>query len=165
MEQCDKDIIVQMLKEASEALADVPCARELQCSKIVDGMTGARKRQAAPHAHDGLACKRARSRADVTSFAAPDFLALAAKHDYLRPFVSESKGKGVLDFRDWNAVHALARAHLQEAFDVHGWSVPPGHLVPAIPNRLSYILWINDLLQLSDRGMCQLFLFYLNVRY
>lgn len=141
-----------MLQEANDALVDTSCAQELQRSQTTDGVKAGCKRQAAPHAQDGLACKRARSRTSIAAMAAPDFLSLATKHECLRPFVTECKGKGVLDFRDWKAVHALAQAHLHEDFDVRGWSVPSGHLIPAIPNRLSYILWIDDLLQLSNRG-------------
>lgn len=141
-----------MLQEVNDALEGVYRAQGLQHIHTTDS-TKVGKRQASPTEQDGPACKRARSARSPTRLAAPDFLALAARHECLRPYVTECEGKGAIDFRDWNAVHALARAHLHEDFGVCGWSVPAGHLVPAIPNRLSYILWIEDLLQLSNRGV------------
>ena len=78
----------------------------------------------------------------------PDFQALAQKYTGFSRFVQG----GRLDFRDWHAVHALTRTLLCDGFGVHDWNIPEGYLVPALPNRMNYLLWIDDLLHLS-RGM------------
>jgi hypothetical protein len=96
-----------------------------------------------------------------TSYA-PDFLSLAERHESLRPFVRIVHGKGKLDFKDWHAVHALTQALLAEDFGISGWSIPLGRLVPAVPNRLNYVLWIRDLLDLSSTGLLPLTLFFRN---
>lgn len=142
-----------MLQEAALALKDAGVnAPDMTASQDAAPEKTGCKRQAAVNAEDSAARKVPRSVTSITAKASPNFLSLAAKHDYLRPYVTDHKGKGVLDFKDWSAVHALARAHLQEDFGVMEWSVPAGHLIPAIPNRLAYLLWISDLLHLSSRG-------------
>lgn len=140
-----------MLQEVNDALEGAYRDQGLQHIQPTDSVKAC-KRQSSPPSQDVRPCKRTCSKTNTARLAAPDFLTLAARHECLRPYVTEYEGKGAIDFRDWNAVHALAQAHLHEDFDVCGWSVPAGHLVPAIPNRLSYILWIQDLLQLSNRG-------------
>jgi 23S rRNA (adenine1618-N6)-methyltransferase len=116
---------------------------------------GTVKRPPAQQAAEQKTCKRLRPSAHPDNHymcLAPDFKALAERHADLRQFVRITNERGVLDFTSWHAVHALTRALLLEDFGIRDWRIPEGHLVPAIPNRLNYILWIHDLLKLSSRG-------------
>lgn len=79
----------------------------------------------------------------------PDFEVLAAKYPALLPFLKIQHGRARFNWRDWNAVHALAQALFAEYFGVINWCIPEGRLIPGIPNRLNYLLWVNDLLKLS----------------
>lgn len=79
----------------------------------------------------------------------PDFATLAAKYPALLPFLRNQHGRIRFKWRDWNAVHALAQAIFAEYFGVTSWCIPEGRLIPGIPNRLNYLLWVNDLLNLS----------------
>ena len=80
----------------------------------------------------------------------PDFAALAARFPYLQPHVTLlPNGRGALDFTSWDATCQLTRALLEADYQVI-WSLPEGQLVPPIPNRLNYIHWLHNLLQLSS---------------
>ena len=65
-----------------------------------------------------------------------------------------TKAAALLDFRDWHALHALTQTLFKDGFGIEGWHVPQGCLVPTLPNRLNYMLWVQDLLALSRPGMC-----------
>lgn len=54
------------------------------------------------------------------------------------------RNKGYLDFRNVNALLALNRALLLNDFDLDV-IIPHKALVPVIPQRLNYILWIEDI--------------------
>lgn len=54
-----------------------------------------------------------------------------------------------LDFTKVAVSRELTRALMSEDFGVDWW-VADGQLIPPVPNRLNYILWIEDLLQLSS---------------
>ncbi|VDK82807.1 unnamed protein product [Litomosoides sigmodontis] len=77
----------------------------------------------------------------------PDFNLLADKfvefrsHCYISP-----NGKLKVNFRDTNAVRILARTLLLSDFGLDV-DIPPDCLVPRIPQRLNYILFIDDLLK------------------
>ncbi len=43
---------------------------------------------------------------------------------------------------------ALSKALLHADYGVT-WSLPPGQLIPPVPNRANYIHWLEDLLRLS----------------
>jgi hypothetical protein len=81
----------------------------------------------------------------------PDFVALALKYPHFSKFV-QSNGK--VDFRSWHASHALTQVLLQDGFGILDWNIPEGHLVPALPNRMNYVLWVSDILSLSCTGVC-----------
>ncbi|KAK2714144.1 U6 small nuclear RNA (adenine-(43)-N(6))-methyltransferase-like isoform X2 [Artemia franciscana] len=56
-------------------------------------------------------------------------------------------GKATLDFKDQEAVACLTSSLLFRDFQlrVH---LPPGRLIPTLPLRLNYLLWIEDLISL-----------------
>lgn len=105
----------------------------------------------------------------------PDFAALAAAHPALAPHLiyppaaaaattataagSSSSSAGstarpVIDFTSWEATKELTAALLKVDFGVT-WDLPPGQLVPPVPNRANYIHWVADLLTLSPPpGVC-----------
>eukprot|EP00201_Polytomella_parva_P004907 CAMPEP_0175079366 /NCGR_PEP_ID=MMETSP0052_2-20121109/24775_1 /TAXON_ID=51329 ORGANISM="Polytomella parva, Strain SAG 63-3" /NCGR_SAMPLE_ID=MMETSP0052_2 /ASSEMBLY_ACC=CAM_ASM_000194 /LENGTH=651 /DNA_ID=CAMNT_0016349673 /DNA_START=86 /DNA_END=2041 /DNA_ORIENTATION=- len=80
----------------------------------------------------------------------PDFLQLANDEPILKPFVTDVSAGGRVRFpyTSWEATRALTAALLSRDFGVQ-WSLPHGYLIPPVPNRLNYILWISDLLYLS----------------
>ncbi|EFO26532.1 hypothetical protein LOAG_01952 [Loa loa] len=77
----------------------------------------------------------------------PDFSLLADKFVEFRShcYVG-SNGKLKMNFRDTNAVRILARTLLRSDFGLDV-NIPPDCLVPRIPQRLNYILFIDDLLK------------------
>ena len=50
-----------------------------------------------------------------------------------------------MDFGDSKAIIALNTALLKRTFDVN-WELKPGHLCPALPGRLDYLIHVKDLL-------------------
>ena len=82
----------------------------------------------------------------------PDFAELAARYPYFDQHVKTTPAGPKIAFTSWHATHALTRALFEDGFGVKDWSVPEGHLVPALPNRMNYLLWLADLLALSSRG-------------
>jgi len=70
----------------------------------------------------------------------PNFSALAALFPALRPFVDGRK----IDFGNPEAVRQLTTAILQHHFGL-AVTVPRGHLVPTVPQKLNYLHWIEDL--------------------
>eukprot|EP00884_Botryococcus_braunii_P012832 jgi/Botrbrau1/2154/Bobra.0093s0055.2 len=82
----------------------------------------------------------------------PDFAALAAKDDELRPYVKILPGgRGSIDFTDYNACRQLTRALLLHDYGIRWW-LPEGHLVPPVTNRANYIHWLQDLATLLPGG-------------
>lgn len=80
-----------------------------------------------------------------------DFAALAIKHPSLTPYLvhdPRGKNRATVDFKDANGSRELTRVLLKEYFGVN-WSLPPGQLVPPVPNRTNYIRWIAQLLRLA----------------
>ena len=56
--------------------------------------------------------------------------------------------KGIKRRFDWSrpgAVHSITRSLLLRDFGI-AWEMPSDRLCPPIPNRLNYILWVQDLL-------------------
>ncbi|XP_064460831.1 U6 small nuclear RNA (adenine-(43)-N(6))-methyltransferase-like [Ornithodoros turicata] len=78
----------------------------------------------------------------------PNFRELALQYPDFRKHVTYNLcGKVQLDFRDRNAQQALFRTLLKHYYKMDV-NILDGHLVPAIPQRLNYLLWVEDLLQL-----------------
>jgi 23S rRNA (adenine1618-N6)-methyltransferase len=64
--------------------------------------------------------------------------------------LQEALGSSVkLDFTRWQSNKALTQALLAVDFGLTRWELPHGCLVPPVPNRLNYLLWIEDLLALA----------------
>nr|CAG4646188.1 EOG090X04JL [Macrothrix elegans] len=80
----------------------------------------------------------------------PDFKELALKFPEFRKHAKQTlTGKIEVDFTDADAVRALTTALLQKDFELKV-DLPPNRLVPTLPLRLNYLLWIEDLLKLSN---------------
>ncbi|XP_050295563.1 U6 small nuclear RNA (adenine-(43)-N(6))-methyltransferase [Anthonomus grandis grandis] len=76
----------------------------------------------------------------------PDFKQLAIQFPDFQKYVKlDISGKPVFDFKDPNALRALSRTLLKKDFNLDV-EMPSNKLVPTIPLRLNYILWIEDLL-------------------
>lgn len=76
----------------------------------------------------------------------PDFRVLADKFEYFRKFVKENKaGEFSINFKDPESLRALTCALLESDFGLK-LSIPLDRLIPTVPLRLNYILWIEDLL-------------------
>ena len=76
----------------------------------------------------------------------PDFKILAENFDYFRKFANETKpGRFNLNFKDPEALRVLTCALLESDFGLK-LRIPLDRLIPTVPLRLNYILWIEDLL-------------------
>ncbi|KAI2975231.1 hypothetical protein CBS147323_1101 [Aspergillus niger] len=71
-----------------------------------------------------------------------DFTALALQSP---EFAKYLKPNGQLDFSDPDAVRQLTKSLLQRDFELKV-EIPENRLCPPVPNRLNYILWLQDLL-------------------
>ncbi|KAF8591744.1 hypothetical protein K439DRAFT_1401880 [Ramaria rubella] len=75
-----------------------------------------------------------------------DFYSLADLFPLLKPYVSlSSSGKYSIDFKDPDAQRTLTQALLKRDFNLT-LTLPDHRLCPPVPNRLNYILWIQDIL-------------------
>nr|SVE71619.1 EOG090X04JL [Daphnia similis] len=87
---------------------------------------------------------------------APDFKELALKFPEFRKHAKqELSGKIKIDFKDAAAVRALSTVLLKRDFNLEV-ELPPDRLVPTLPLRLNYLLWVEDLLQLVKPATEQL---------
>ncbi|XP_014292300.1 U6 small nuclear RNA (adenine-(43)-N(6))-methyltransferase [Halyomorpha halys] len=78
----------------------------------------------------------------------PDFKKLAIDYPDFRKYAKQDlSGKINFNFKDHGAVWALTKCLLQRDFGLNV-EIVPGHLVPTLPLRLNYLLWIEDLLEL-----------------
>ncbi|XP_053376165.1 RNA N6-adenosine-methyltransferase mettl16-like [Mercenaria mercenaria] len=76
----------------------------------------------------------------------PDFKALSSKYDYFNEKVKvNASGKVILDFKDPAALRALFRALLEDDFGL-AVTVPLDRLIPTVPQRVNYILWLEDII-------------------
>uniref|UniRef100_A0A1A9W7T3 U6 snRNA m(6)A methyltransferase n=1 Tax=Glossina brevipalpis TaxID=37001 RepID=A0A1A9W7T3_9MUSC len=77
----------------------------------------------------------------------PDYTDLAIKYPEFRKVCRlELNGKVYVDYKNEMALRALTQTLLLEYFQLK-IEFAPGSLVPTLPLRLNYILWIEDLLQ------------------
>jgi len=77
----------------------------------------------------------------------PDFAKLAEEYEAFGKHVAISlDGKGHLNFKDPEAVRELTYTLLKHDFGLH-LDIPLDRLIPTVPLRLNYILWIEDLLK------------------
>ncbi|GLH03479.1 U6 small nuclear RNA (adenine-(43)-N(6))-methyltransferase [Gryllus bimaculatus] len=76
----------------------------------------------------------------------PSFKDMAIKYPEFRKFAKpDISGKITLDFKDPEALRALTQTLLLKDFDLNV-NIPLTRLVPTLPLRLNYLLWIEDLL-------------------
>ena len=79
----------------------------------------------------------------------PNFKELAIKYPEFRAKVTQNlSGKVILDFKDPEALRALTVALLQDDFGLVV-SLPIDRLIPTVPQRLNYILWLEDIFENS----------------
>ncbi|KAH6931990.1 hypothetical protein HPB50_002424 [Hyalomma asiaticum] len=77
----------------------------------------------------------------------PDFTALAEKYfDFSQHVTYNTLGKAKLDFKDNDSQRALSKTLLKHFFELDV-RLPQGRLVPAVPQRLNYLLWVQDLVE------------------
>ncbi|KAI5119688.1 hypothetical protein M0805_003575 [Coniferiporia weirii] len=82
-----------------------------------------------------------------------DFVSLAEVFPPLKPLLIKSVSGAVsIDFKDVNAQRKLTEALLFRDFALK-LSLPEGRLCPPVPNRLNYLLWIQDLLSETFRSL------------
>jgi len=75
-----------------------------------------------------------------------NFNGLIQSHPKLSEFIIVGKSdRKSIDFGDSKAIIALNTALLKRTFDVN-WELKPGHLCPALPGRLDYLIHVKDLL-------------------
>ncbi|XP_033626955.1 RNA N6-adenosine-methyltransferase mettl16-like [Asterias rubens] len=79
----------------------------------------------------------------------PDFAKLAQDYPEFKQHLSTTLAGNVsLDFRDPEALRALTCTLLKEDFGID-LEIPMDRIIPTVPLRLNYILWIEDLLKQS----------------
>jgi 23S rRNA (adenine1618-N6)-methyltransferase len=82
-----------------------------------------------------------------------DFDALVAKNPSLAAFIkSGPSGKKTINFADAKAVMAINQSLLLHHYNIENWSIPKGHLCPAVPGRADYIHYIADLLSEENQN-------------
>lgn len=80
----------------------------------------------------------------------PDFKKLACDYQELRPFMTVGfKNKLKFDFKNPEALRALTCCLLHRYFQKR-ITLPPDRLIPAVPQRLNYICWVEDLVKLIE---------------
>lgn len=80
----------------------------------------------------------------------PDFKKLACDYQELKQFMTVgSKNKLKFDFKNPEALRALTCALLHRYFQKKV-TLPPDRMIPAVPQRLNYICWIEDLVKLIE---------------
>lgn len=84
----------------------------------------------------------------------PDFAMLAEKYEVFRQQTTkDSKDRVHVDFKNPACLKALTWALLKDEYDVDV-EIPTDRLIPTIPLRINYILWLEDIFagRLSLRG-------------
>lgn len=75
----------------------------------------------------------------------PQFKLLANKYEKFREAMKyDAKGRIHVDFKDAGCLRALTCALLKEDFNLDV-EIPLSRLIPTVPLRLNYILWIEDI--------------------
>ena len=78
----------------------------------------------------------------------PNFKEMAVKYPEFRKVVTQDlSGKIHLDFNNPTAVRTLTKLLFLKDFGL-SVEIPEGSLVPTLPSRLNYLLWVEDLLSL-----------------
>ncbi|XP_059622474.1 U6 small nuclear RNA (adenine-(43)-N(6))-methyltransferase [Phlebotomus argentipes] len=83
----------------------------------------------------------------------PDFTELAVKYpEFLKVCKLDLNGSAQVDFRNPDTLRILTKCLLLRDFQLDV-EIPAGKLVPTLPLRLNYILWIEDILE--KMGICE----------
>ncbi|XP_071446343.1 U6 small nuclear RNA (adenine-(43)-N(6))-methyltransferase isoform X2 [Hetaerina americana] len=83
----------------------------------------------------------------------PNFKELAIKYpEFRKHSKQELSGKTTIDFKDPAALRALTTTLLLKDFNLTV-EIPLNRLVPTLPLRLNYLLWIEDLIVASKLGV------------
>lgn len=86
----------------------------------------------------------------------PDFKKLVYDYHELKQFMTVgSKDKLKFDFKNPNALRALTCALLHGYFQKE-IEIPNDRMIPAVPQRLNYICWIEDLVKLLENQVYDL---------
>lgn len=79
----------------------------------------------------------------------PDFKQLAIEYpEFRKHVIQDITGKVTIDFKNVEALKSLTCTLLKKDFDIN-LDIPSDKLIPTVPLRLNYILWIEDLLDLT----------------
>ncbi|KAL9648245.1 hypothetical protein ABK040_009249 [Willaertia magna] len=77
----------------------------------------------------------------------PNFIELAEKYSFFTPFLNTTTSS--IDFGNAEAVMSLTKVLLLNDYNIK-WDLPLNHLCPPVTNRVNYIHWINDLIEISN---------------
>ena len=80
-----------------------------------------------------------------------DFVRLADSYPPLSAYLIHSSS---IDFRDHKALLALTQAFLYRDFNLKLTMPQEDRLIPPVPQKLNYILWLEDLLQYGSSNEC-----------
>jgi len=76
----------------------------------------------------------------------PDFKALADKYELFRKHsTTDERGRVHIDFKSPECLRALTWSLLKDGYDLDV-DIPLDRLIPTVPLRLNYLLWIEDIL-------------------
>ena len=79
----------------------------------------------------------------------PDFIELAKQYPVLRKHLQGQGMTRKYNFKSWEACRDLVAVQFEHDFGVRSWTVPAPHLVPPLANRLNYLCYIHDLLEMD----------------
>ena len=75
----------------------------------------------------------------------PDYLKMAKEYRQFGQFVKcDLSGRPNINYNDPNALRELTKTLLKKDFGLEV-DIPDNRLIPTVPQRLNYILWIEDL--------------------
>ncbi|KAF5282425.1 hypothetical protein FQA39_LY17540 [Lamprigera yunnana] len=81
----------------------------------------------------------------------PNFKQLAIDYPEFRSHVTQDvSGKVSIDFKDLKALRALTCTLLKKDFALEV-DIPLTRMIPTVPLRLNYVLWVEDLLSISGK--------------
>ncbi|KAJ7247914.1 S-adenosyl-L-methionine dependent methyltransferase [Mycena haematopus] len=79
----------------------------------------------------------------------PDFCELAKAYPALKPYIISYSGGFSIDFKNETSQRRLTEALLHRDFGI-SLNLPLNRLCPPVPNRLNYVLWIQDIIRTTE---------------